>query len=41
MMYTRLSDALDIGYTEGSYQKQQLQLSKKELLTLDDRGLKK
>ncbi len=38
---TRLLDDLNIGHADGSYQKQLLQLSKKELLILDDWGLEK
>jgi DNA replication protein DnaC len=38
---TRLLDDLNIGHADGSYQKQLLQLSKKELLILDDWSLEK
>jgi DNA replication protein DnaC len=38
---TRLLDGLNIGHADGSYQKQLLQLSKRDLLLLDDSGLEK
>lgn len=38
---TRLLDDLNIGHADGSYQKQLLQLSKKDLLILDDWGVEK
>lgn len=38
---TRLLDDLNIGHADGSYQKQLLHLSKKDLLILDDWGLEK
>ncbi|KDF13365.1 hypothetical protein AF42_03467 [Citrobacter freundii MGH 56] len=38
---TRLLNDLNIGHADGSYQKQLLHLSKKDLLILDDWGLEK
>ena len=38
---TRLLDDLNVGHADGSYQKQLLQLSKKELLILGDWGMEK
>lgn len=38
---TRLLDELNIGHADGGYQKQLLQLSKKELLILGDWGMGK